>query len=257
MSTATATVSAMPTASMPTASAITNPSEQPLAMEFPSLDQLIPSIRQMDILALLKTQKVLAELQKVISVETEKRWKTAEKEAKKTVKKPKKVGSMPKGVLPPQFRKPNAWKAFVLKHARENGWPEFQMNHTYKDKETGEKKMEEITLSASVKSAEGYQYPEGRVFNEKDAMSLSKFYWDSKKSEGAREDLYRLFESTYVEEAVALPKDASAVALPKDAVPKDAVAAAVAAPKEQDEPKEQVEVEKPKARTVKKVTKSQ
>lgn len=213
-------------------------------MEFPAMEQLTPSIRQMDFLALLKTQKMLQDLQKVISVEMEKRWKTAEKEAKKTVKKPKKVGSMPKGVLPPQFRKPNAWKAFVLKHARENGWPEFTMNHTYKDKETGEKKIEEITLSASVKAAEGYQFPEGRSFNEKDAMSLSKFYWDSKQGVGIKEDLYRLFESTYQENEVAVAASVTA------SVTASVAASAASSEEKKEKQESSTPTTSPKIRTV-------
>lgn len=193
---------------LPTASVIPSATQETSM----TMEQVLSNVKHFSLAELIRVQRHLSQIQRLISEETEKKFKVFQKETTKSSgKKVKKAGSMPKGILPPQFRKPNAWKKFVLEHARANGWPEFTMNHTYKDKETGEKKSDILTMSASVENNGVYQFPEGRVFSEKDAMSLSKFYWDSKQSVGTQEELYRQFEATYSEESILHPTASSSV----------------------------------------------
>ena len=129
----------------------------------------------------------------------------------------KKAGSMPKGVVPPQLRKPRAWVDFTLHHALENGWESFTVFQTKKDKETGEKIDEEIEMSASVLHEGAHVYngsvtektPAGKQLIHKDAMSLSKQRWAPKDKKGTHPELYAEFEASYVEEEVDVPEAAS------------------------------------------------
>ena len=129
----------------------------------------------------------------------------------------KKAGSMPKGVVPPQLRKPRAWVDFTLRHALENGWESFTVFQTKKDKETGEKIDEEIEMSESVLHDGAHVYdgsvtektPAGKQLIHKDAMSLSKQRWAPKDKKGTHGELYAEFEASYVEEEVDVPEAAS------------------------------------------------
>ena len=129
----------------------------------------------------------------------------------------KKAGSMPKGVVPPQLRKPRAWVDFTLHHALENGWESFTVFQTKKDKETGEKIDEEIEMSASALHEGAHVYdgsvtektPAGKQLIHKDAMSLSKQRWAPKDKKGTHPELYAEFEEAYVEEEVDVPEAAS------------------------------------------------
>ena len=129
----------------------------------------------------------------------------------------KKAGSMPKGVVPPQLRKPRAWVDFTLRHALENGWESFTVFQTKKDKETGEKIDEEIEMSESVLHDGAHVYdgsvtektPAGKQLIHKDAMSLSKQRWAPKDKKGTHPELYAEFEAAYVEEEVDVPEAAS------------------------------------------------
>lgn len=184
--------------SMPVASAISSASAVDIAP--------VPTLTVEEIAHGLKglTMNELVRVGKAVALESEKRFKVYEKEASKASrgKKPKRVGSMPKGVLPPQFRKPNAWKMFVFADAKENGWPAFTVHIKRKNKETGEVEPEETEYSASSKAEDGaFVFDTGRAFNEKDAMSLSKIYWDNKNSQGLRKDLWVRFEAQYVDDA--------------------------------------------------------
>ena len=124
-------------------------------------------------------------------------------------KAPKKTGSMPKGRVPDQLRKPREWVNYVKADAITNGWPSYTMHQTRKNKETGEKEEEEIEMPASEENAEGVhvfegtiteQAPKGRAFTHKDAMSLSAVYWKVKTQTGTRQDLYEAFDASYQEE---------------------------------------------------------
>ena len=143
----------------------------------------------------------------------------ATSEAKKAVKSVPKVkeakekkGSMPKGVVPPQLRKPRAWVDFTLADANANGWESFQV-----------KGQEEAMPASVLRDGKHVFEATGKPMNNKQAMSLSKVRWDRKEGKGTRYDLYEAFEAQYVEE--------------------ETVAVAVV---ESSEPKEEVEAPKPK-----------
>ena len=149
-----------------------------------------------------------AELFKVMKqalVEAEKRSKAAAVPKKAAAKK---AGSMPKGVVPPQLRKPRAWVDFTLTHALEHGWEAFTVYQTKKDKATGEKVEEEIEMPASellnganvYKDSVDEKHPAGKQLIHKDAMSLSKQRWAPKEKTGTHHALYQEFEASYVEE---------------------------------------------------------
>jgi hypothetical protein len=156
------------------------------------------SIDMSDMMKILKA--AIAELDKKMKAQK------AQKPVKE--KKQKKAGSMPKGVVPKQLRKPRGWVEFVLKHANENGWEPFIISQTKKNKVTGEKETEEIEMSGSVYHEGLYVFedsvtdtcPTGKKAIHKDAMSLSKQYWTPKDQSGTRQDLYELFELQYVDE---------------------------------------------------------
>ena len=124
----------------------------------------------------------------------------------------KKSGSMPKGEVPPQLRKPRAWVEFTLKHALENGWESFTIHQTHKDKESGEVTEEEITMPASVLHNGAHVYkdsvtpstPDGKQIIHKDAMSLSK----QRKAEG--HPSYAEFEAEYVDDSASEVSEESA-----------------------------------------------
>ncbi len=124
-------------------------------------------------------------------------------------KKEKKMGSQPKGKVPKQLLKPRAWVEFTLAHALENGWEEFIIHQSKKDKETGEVTEEEIVMPASELNDDGCyvyegtigsaKYPAGRQMIQKEAMSLSKQRWAPKTKTGTHEELYDEFEAQYEE----------------------------------------------------------
>jgi hypothetical protein len=130
----------------------------------------------------------------------------------KSKKAPKKTGSMPKGRVPDQLRKPREWVNHVKADAISNGWPSYTMHQTRKNKVTGEKEEEEIEMPGSEQNAEGThifegsiteKLPKGRGFTHKDAMSLSAVYWKVKTRTGTRQDLYEEFDASYPEDDTA------------------------------------------------------
>ena len=158
-----------------------------------------------NVMSSIKTFEIsdLFKLLKTISAEIEKKSKTAAKAAthagKATVA--KKAGSMPKGAIPPQLKKPRAWVEFTLKDALENGWESFTVVQKKKDKETNTITEEQIEMPGSVlhKGAHIYkdsvteEKPDGKQLIHKEAMSLSK------QRKGSSHASYSLFESTYVD----------------------------------------------------------
>lgn len=119
----------------------------------------------------------------------------------------KKAGSAPKGVAPPQLRKPRAWVDFTLANALENGWEEFVVQQKKKNKETGETTVEEIVMpeSMEVTDEEGNvfhvytdsvdeKHPQGRQMIQKEAMSLSK------QRKTSSHETWAEFEAQYEEE---------------------------------------------------------
>jgi hypothetical protein len=179
----------------------------------------------------------------------------------------KKAGSMPKGAVPPQLKKPRAWVEFTLKHALENGWESFTIHQSHKDKDTGEKVEEEIEMPASAlhngahiyEDSVGEAHPEGRQIIHKEAMSLSK-----QRKEGGHAT-YAEFEAQYVPEVSDDEKSvASSTASSKKSVvkktaaekeaekaakktEKEAAAAAKKAEKEEEKERKKQEKEAEKA----------
>ena len=178
----------------------------------PHMDIILSSLKSFDAPDLFKIMKLALS-------EAEKRSKITSKAAKSATISVKKTGSMPKGVVPPQLRKPRAWVDFTLTHALQNGWESFTVFQTKKNKETGEKTEEEIEMPSSVMHNGAHIYDDsisekfanGKQLIHKDAMSLSKHYWAPKNKIGSRHDLYTQFETTYVEEDVVMT-DSSSVA---------------------------------------------
>ena len=195
---------------LPTASPIESKTE-PIELE-----SLLANLKSLEAADLFKVMKQAL-------AEAEKRSKgTATKKGTATAKK---AGSMPKGVVPKQLRKPRAWVDFTLQHALENGWETFTVFQTKKDKETGEKIEEEIEMPGSELHDGAWVYegsvtdkcPTGKQLIQKDAMSLSKQRWAPKTKEGTHEELYAEFEAQYVEEAEEAD-DADSVASSKKTV---------------------------------------
>ena len=170
-----------------------------------------PALTTEEVLAALK-QLEAPELFKVMKqalAEAEKRSKAAA--APRRAAATKKAGSMPKGVVPPQLRKPRAWVDFTLKHALEHGWEAFTVYQSKKDKTTGEKVEEEIEMPASellnganiYKGSVDEKHPAGKQLIHKDAMSLSKQRWAPKEKTGTHHALYQEFEGTYVDDSAS------------------------------------------------------
>ena len=145
-----------------------------------------------------------------------------------------------KGRTPPQLKKNLKWVEYTLKNAIENGWEAFTVTQSHKDKESGEKSVEEIDMPAAVQNADGAwvydgsiseKSPLGRQIIQKEAMSLSKIRKDSNHPS------WVAFESSYVEEAetasvASAPSTASKSVVRKTAAEKLAEAEAKKAAKE-------------------------
>jgi len=171
------------------------------------------------------------------------------KEAKgKGAKAPKK-GSMEKGVLPPQLHESFAWVDYVLADAKANGWPAYAV-----------KGKEEPEAASEERDGE-HVFPNGKVFNRKNAMSLSKFYFSKKEGKGANEELYQQFAAQYVAPASPAPADV----MDTDAEEKEASKAASAAThsvkpsasKEESKAEPKKEAKQPKAEPKKETPKKE
>lgn len=217
-----------------------------------------PEVDMESVLATLKSLDA-ADLFKVMKqalAEAEKRAKGTAPRGRAAAKK---TGSMPKGVVPPQLRKPRAWVDFTLKHALENGWESFTVYQTKKDKVSGETVEEEIEMPGSVLHDGAHVYegsitektPAGRQLIHKDAMSLSKQRWAPKDKKGTHEALYNEFLASYVEEEVDVPDTASETSSKKvvkmTAAEKAAAAEAKKAAKEEEKAAKKAEKEEEKA----------
>ena len=167
--------------------------------ELVTMDTLMASLKTLE-------KDELFKLMKAVVAETEKKSKSS---GKALAAKEKKKGSMPKGEVPKQLRKPRAWVEFVLADALANGWEEFIVNQKKKNKETGLFDIEEILMPGSELNEDGaYVYEgsitektaKGRQIIQKEAMSLSKQRWAPKTKSGTHQELYEAFEAQYVEE---------------------------------------------------------
>lgn len=99
-----------------------------------------------------------------------------------------------------QLVKPRAWVTYTLEDAKKHGWSAFTITQSKKDKITGQKTETAVEVPASAPEAvEGeYVFADGKKFNHKYAMSLSKLYWSVKTQSGDRKDLYDAFDASYV-----------------------------------------------------------
>jgi hypothetical protein len=159
-----------------------------------TMDNVMSTIKTLESAELFK-------LIKTIVSEVEKKTKQTTKTTSKAVA-AKKTGSMPKGSIPPQLKKPRAWVEYTLKHALENGWESFTIHQTHKDKETGEKTEEVIEMPGSILHDGAHVYadsvneknPAGKQLIHKDAMSLSK------QRKESNHPTYAEFEAQYVDD---------------------------------------------------------
>lgn len=185
----------------------------------------------------LLSVKELFKLLKVVTMEAEKKSRTSK--AKDVHPKEKKQGSMPKGTIPHQLIKPRAWVEFTLKDAQENGWEAFTVRQTRKDKVTGVKFIEEVSMPSSVvhegshvfKDSVTESNPKGKQMVHKDAMSLSK----QRKEMGHKS--YAVFEAQYD--------------VPTEPVSAEVVPAVAVVKPEPTQEKEKEPETKPKKRVVK------
>ena len=208
-----------------------------------------------DVLTAVKTfeSAELFKLLKAITSEAEKKSKTAVKRGGSgdaSVSR-KKTGSMPKGSIPPQLKKPRAWVEFTLKDALENGWEAFTVVQKKKDKETNTVTEEQIEMPGSVLHNGAHIYedsvtektPEGKQIIHKEAMSLSKHRKETNHASYAR------FEATYVEESsdddksVASSTSSKKIVVKKTAAEKEAEAAAKKEAKEAEKAAKKAEKE--------------
>jgi len=159
-----------------------------------SMEDIISSIKTLDSSELFKLLKVAIN-------EAEKKSKESIKVISKSVS-VKKTGSMPKGQVPQQLKKPRAWVEFTLKNALENGWESFTILQKKKDKEANIITEEQIEMPSSMihngthiyKDSITDVHPSGRQIIHKEAMSLSK----QRKESG--HPSYKEFESSYVDD---------------------------------------------------------
>ena len=159
------------------------------------------TITMEDVMSAVKTFDTteLFKLLKTVATEAEKKSKQIKTAAKAPSKK---SGSMPKGAVPPQLKKPRAWVEFTLKDALENGWEAFTVMQKKKDKETNIITEEQIEMPGSVYHEEAYIYkdsitekaPSGRQIIHKEAMSLSK-----QRKESSHPS-YSQFDAQYVDD---------------------------------------------------------
>ena len=189
---------------LPIASAIDSKTA-PVAVDAIEMDAVLATLKSLEAADLFKVMKQAL-------AEAEKRTKGSSAQKSKTTVTTKKAGSMPKGVVPPQLKKPRAWVDFTLAHSLENGWESFTVFQTKKNKITGEKDEEEIEMPASVLHEGAHVYdgsvtdktPTGKQLIHKDAMSLSKQRWAPKEKTGTHEELYNEFLASYVEDVVEI-----------------------------------------------------
>ena len=208
--------------SVPTASAIQSKSENV---------EEVPQVELAAVLTSLKSYS-LSDLFKVLKAATAESEKKSKEELKNKGKKaPRKSSGNKKGEMPPHLMKPSAWFNYVLAYARKHGWESYTVQQTRKDKTSGEKVTEEVTMPGSTlhngehifKDSISEKEPNGKKFIQKDAMSLSKVWWS--KGVGIHEGRYREFENQYDagNTAPSVPDAAPAVAAaPVEAAPAEA-----------------------------------
>jgi hypothetical protein len=182
---------------IPTASAIEAPSA-PLAPI--TVDEILEHLKGRSAAELFKVLKAVATLsEKASKVATSSKKGTKKAAAKKDSDVPLSPEEAEKAAKRgAQLDKPRAWVTFVGEHARANGWPAFPAKVTATDKLTKVKTESIVEMPESEEKDGTYVFPDGKAFNHKHAMSLSKSYWVAAKKVGTRQDLYAEFEAQYV-----------------------------------------------------------
>ena len=93
--------------------------------------------------------------------------------------KSKKKISKGTGVMPKQLVENNEWIDYVLKDAELNGWESFDMRTTKKDKLSGEKQVEVVTMMESVEKEDMYVFADTeKKMSRGQAMCYSKILKD-------------------------------------------------------------------------------
>jgi hypothetical protein len=229
---------------MSTASSIISPEAD--YIEESLMDTIAPLLKMLEPADLFKVMKQAL-------VEAEKRAKVSTK----AVPASKKAGSMPKGVVPKQLLKPRAWVEFTLAHALENGWEEFTVHQSKKDKATGDVIEEEIAMPASILHDGAYVYdgsvtdktPAGKQLIQKDAMSLSK----QRKETG--HPTWEEFEAAYIDTVPADDETVSTTSSAKKVVVKVTAAEKAAAAEAKKAEKEAEKAEKKAAKEIERAEK--
>ena len=211
-----------------------------------TVDEMLSSLKSFETTELFK-------LIKAATTEAEKKSKTPKTATKSTTA--KKTGSMPKGPIPPQLKKPRAWVEFTLKHALENGWEAFTVVQKKKDTETNIITEEQIEMPASELHDGAYVFegsvtektPQGRQLIHKEAMSLSK------QRKDANHPTYAEFEAQYVddtsddESVTSSTSSQKKIVVKKTAAEKEAESEAKRAEKEAEKAEKKAEKELEKA----------
>ena len=210
-----------------------------------TVDEILSSLKSFETTELFK-------LIKAATTEAEKKSKTPKTATKTTTA--KKAGSMPKGAIPPQLKKPRAWVEFTLNHALENGWEAFTVVQKKKVRGEGGQDVtleEQIEMPASELHDGAYVFegsvtektPQGRQLIHKEAMSLSKQRKDASHS------TYAEFEAQYVDETsddesvTSSTSSQKKIVVKKTAAEKEAEAEAKRAEKEAEKEAKKAEKE--------------
>jgi len=160
---------------------------------------VLPDVKGMNAVALMKMMKALTAAMKTVTTELEIKSKKPVKQAKEA--KEAKV----KGPTPPHLMKNNAWVAYAKTYARENGWEAFLIHQ----------KEGVVEVAASV-LRDGLHVHEasGKGMAPKEAMSYAKHLWSAKTGTGAHKEIFEAFEAQYgKQEAVeSEPEDEEASA---------------------------------------------
>jgi len=165
------------------------------------------SVESVQSLEAVELSSVLAALKQLGCADLFKVMRTATTEAEKRSKEESKAPKKPKGLTPPQLKKPKEWVGYALKYATENGWDSF----TCENKKSGEA----IIHPASELKEGKHLFPNGKPLILTQAMSLSKQMFNAKLKKGSHEAVYRTFEAWLA----AQPVEAAAAAEPAAKAP--------------------------------------
>ena len=153
---------------------------------------VLPDVKGMNAVALMKVMKALTVAMKTVTTELEIK-------SKKPVKQPKEAKEAKvKGPTPPHLMKNNAWVAYVKTYARENGWEAFLIHQ----------KEGDVEVAASV-LRDGVHVHEatGKGMAPKEAMSYAKYLWSVKTGTGEHKEIYEAFEAQHGKQAASSEPD--------------------------------------------------